>query len=348
MKAIVVSELGEPDVLSYCEVPDPEPGAGEVRVRVHAVVVSRTKDVGARAGLPPFGPRIKLPHIFGAEHAGVVDKVGSGVDESYVGRYVAVSAVLSCSHCRACRQQREEACSSFELIGVDRPGGYGEYTVVPVHNLYPLPADLDPVLGAALAANGPVARAQLDAGAVTRDSTVLVLGAAGSLGSAAAALAAWRGAQVIAVEKLSEKQTELKGLPLLAALDGSREDLAEALLQLTDGWGVDCIVDNLGIAALWDKYRPALADMGRIVVSGALGREPMPMHMLPFYLRSQSLIGVRTGNRQQMRALWNDVRAGFALPDGLVTPMDWTDAVEAHRAVETGTARGQLVLRLCD
>lgn len=346
MRALVLREFGPPDVLQMGDMPDVVAGPGEVRVRVRAAVVSRTKDVGARAGLPPFAPRIRLPHVLGAEHAGVVDHVGDEVDGDLVGRRVAVSAVLSCGTCRACAHSREEACASFGLIGVDRPGSYAEYVVVPAANLHLTPPAMAPELAAALAANGPVARAQLDAGAVTKDSTVLVLGAAGSLGSAAASLAAWRGARVIAVEQLDRKGDHLASLPLFGALDGDRDDLAAEILAMTDGWGVDCVVDNLGFAALHERYRPAVADMGRIVVSGALGREPIPMQMLPFYLRSQSLIGVRTGNRAQMRALWDDVGEGFTLPDGLVSPVDWTDAPEAHRQVEAGTARGQIVLRV--
>jgi NADPH:quinone reductase-like Zn-dependent oxidoreductase len=346
VKAVLLSEFGAPDVLRFGELPDPEPGPGQVRVRVLAAVVSRTKDVTTRAGLPPFGPRITLPHVLGAEHAGVVDAVGEGVDDALRGQPVAVSAVLSCDACRACTHGREEACSSFGLIGVDRPGSYAEYTVVPAGNVHPTPAATAPALAAALAANGPVARAQLDAGGVGKDTTVLVLGAAGSLGSAAAALAAWRGARVIAVEQLARKGELLEFLSLFASLDGDRDDLADAILGRTDGWGVDCVVDNLGLASLWDRYRPALADMGRIVVSGAIGREPISMNLRPFYLRSQSLIGVRTGNRAQMRALWDDVAEGFTLPDGLVTPLHWSRVAEAHRAVEAGSAHGQLVLMI--
>ncbi|WP_431911001.1 quinone oxidoreductase family protein [Amycolatopsis thermoflava] len=346
MKAIILPEFGAPDVLRFGEAPDPELGPGEVRVHVQAAIVSRTKDVGARAGRPPFAPRMTLPHVLGAEHAGTVDAVGEGVDPALLGRSVAVSAVLSCNDCRACAIGREEACSSFRLIGVDRPGSYAQYTVVPAANVHPTPSGMAPEMAAALAANGPVARAQLDAGGVGRDSVVLIPGGAGSLGSAAAALAAWRGAHVIAIERLPQKAPALAALPLFASFDSERDDLAAAILDRTDGWGVDCVVDNLGYAPLWNRYRPALADMGRIVVSGALGTEPIPMQLSPFYLRSQSLIGVRTGNRAQMRALWEDVRAGFELPASLITPVDWTDVVDAHQTVENGTARGQLVLRI--
>lgn len=347
MKAIVLHELGDPDVLRLEEVPTPEPGPGEVRVAVRAVAVARTKDVAARAGKPPFGPQItRFPHILGTEHAGVVDAVGAGVPAGLVGRRVAASAVLTCGRCRACGQGREEACEQFRLLGVHQPGSYAQSVVLPAGNIHELPHDVTFAQGAALAANGPVARAQLEAGGAGPGSVVLVVGAGGSLGSTAAALAAFRGARVIGVDRLTAHPHSLDGLPLAAALDGESPDLSARISEVAGAWGVDCVVDNLGIASLWDAYRPVLADMGRIVVSGAISREPLPMLLLPFYLRSQSLIGVRTGNRHQMTALWDDVRAGFRPPASRMSVVPWTDAAAAHGQVEAGTAQGQTVLEV--
>jgi len=346
MKAVVIRAFGGPEVLAFEEVADPQAGPGEVRVRVYAIAVARTKDVSARAGRPPFADRIRLPHVLGTEHAGVVDQIGVGVDPALAGARVGVSAVLSCGSCHACTILREEACAKFGLIGVDRQGCYAEYCVVPAGSVYRLPDQLSLTQAAALAANGPVARAQLDAGGVTAGSRVLVLGAGGALGSAAAALAAFRGAEVIGVERLSLRADSLNALPLVARLDGDDDELADNILAVTDGWGVDCVIDNLGLAPLWNRYRPALADLGRIIVSGAIGHEPIQMDLLPFYLRSQSLIGVRTGNRTQMTALWQDVRDGFRLAEKLVGSVPWSDVTSAHGAVESGTASGQIVLQV--
>lgn len=296
-------------------------------------------------GRPPFAGRIRLPHVLGTEHAGIVDQTGPGVDPALLGTRVAVSAVLSCGACHACTVLREEACEKFGLVGVDRQGSYAQRCVVPAGNVHPLPDELSLTQAAALAANGPVARAQLDAGGVTAGSRVLVLGAAGALGSAAAALAAFRGADVIGAKRLSLKPDALNPLALVARLDGD-DSLSDNIFAMTDGRGVDCVIDNLGLAPLWNRYRPALADMGRIVVSGAIGHEPIQMTLLPFYLRSQSLIGVRTGNRTQMTALWQDVRDGFRLCDKLIGTAPWTQVSQAHATIEEGTATGQIVLQV--
>lgn len=346
MKAWVLKEFGGPENLTFDDVALTEPGVGEVRVRVRAIAVARTKDVSARAGNPPFAARISPPHVLGTEHAGTVEAVGAEVDPSLVGTRVAVSAVLSCGRCRACSMGREEACEQFALIGVDRPGSYAEYCLVPLANVHPLPERVSFPQAASLAANGPVARAQLDAGAVGRGSQVLVLGAAGALGSTAVSLAHFRGARVIGVDQLQPKRPLLDHLPLHGLFDGHDDSLTQHILDLTSGWGVDCVIDNLGIAELWHNYRGALADMGRIVVSGAIGRDPIPMQLLPFYLRSQSLIGVRTGNRSQMRALWQDVRDGYRIPEQAVVCRAWTDIHDVHRLVESGRSSGQNVLTI--
>ncbi len=346
MKAWLMESFGAPEVLELIDVDVPTPGPTEVRIRVEAIAVARTKDVSLRAGRPPFAPRVALPHIPGTEHAGIVDAVGPDVSPDLIGTRVAVSAVLSCGHCTACNRGHDEACRSFSLIGVDRQGCYAEHVVVPAANIYPVPDDLPLSHAAALAANGPVARAQLDAGGVGPGSVVAVMGAAGALGSTAVSLAHHRGATVIAVDQLGAKGKLLAELPLDAAFDGTDPALAEALLSHTDGWGVDCVIDNLGLAPLWGSYRPALATMGRIVVSGAIGHEPIAMELLPFYLRSQSLIGVRTGNRGQMHELWADVRTGFRLPSAVVVTRPWSDMHAVHDMVEQGRSVAQTVLEV--
>jgi len=346
-----MESFGTPEVLElHDDVPLPEPGAGEVRVRVEAIAVARTKDVAMRAGHPPFAPMVTLPHTPGTEHAGVVDAIGSGVApdvaERLLGSRVAVSAVVSCGRCVACNRGHDEACVSFELVGVHRTGCYAEYVVVPADNVHLVPDDLALVEAAALAANGPVARAQLDAGQVGPKTVVAVMGAAGSLGSTAACLAAYRGATVLAVDQLAMKGDLLTHLPLAASFDGNDPDLAAAMRVATGGWGVDCVIDNLGLAPLWTNYRASLAPLGRIVVSGAIGREPIGMELLPFYLHSQALIGVRTGNRAQMRAFWDDVRAGFRMPAATVVARPWHEMHEVHRMVEQGRAVAQTVLEV--
>lgn len=337
-----MDRFGPPGVLRTAQLPDPEPGPGEVRVRVGAATVSRTKDVAARAGRPPFAERIRtFPHVLGTEHAGLVDAVGEGVDTALLGARVAVSSALTCGRCRYCVQGREEACPAFRLLGVHRPGSYAEFTVVPAVNVQVVPDGITLPQAASLAVNGGVASAQLAVGGAGPDTTVLVLGAGGALGSTVAALAAFRGSRVIA---LGRDPGRLAGLPLAAAIDSGTDDVTERLRSAAGPDGIDCVVDNLGDGTLWDAYLPALARAAVVVVSGALTDDPVPLRFRQLYLHSRSVVGVRTGNRTHRDNLWSEVSAGFRPPEDFVQPTPWDRAVDAHTRIEAGRAGGQIVL----
>ncbi|WP_327064266.1 alcohol dehydrogenase catalytic domain-containing protein [Kitasatospora sp. NBC_01250] len=342
MKAIVIDRFGAPEVLRTTQLPDPEPGPGEVRVRVGAATVSRTKDVAARAGRPPFAEQIRtFPHVFGTEHAGLVDAVGEGVDTALLGARVAVTSALTCGQCRYCAQGREEACPEIRLLGIHRPGSYAEFTVVPAVNVQVIPEGITLAQAASLAVNGGVAAAQLAAGGAGPDTTVLVLGAGGALGSTVAALAAFRGSRVIAVVR---DPGRLAGLPLTAAIDSGTDDLAGRLRSAAGDDGIDCVIDNLGVPALWDAYLPALARATVVVVSGAITDDPVPLRFRQLYLHSHSIVGVRTGNRKHRDNLWAEVSAGFRPPENFIRPTPWDQVVDAHARIEAGRAGGQIVL----
>lgn len=191
-----------------------------------------------------------------------------------------------------------------------------------------------------------MAWAQLDAGDVGEGSCVMIVGVAGALGSTLASLAKFRGAKVIGLGRLPEQAEILEPIGLDAAFDSGQSDLAESLLTATDGHGVDFVVDNLGIDEVWQAYTPALASMGRIVVSGSIRPDPISLALPAMYINNQSVLGVRTGNRKHIDETWRAVADGWRLPEGFVKTASIDTVVEAHRAVETGERWGQDVLTM--
>lgn len=341
MHAVIFRRFGGPEVLEVDEVPVPPVGAREVMVRVAAVSVGRLLDLTARAGTHPYA-RFMLPHVLGAEHAGIVAAAGDGVRDVAVGDRVAVFPVVTCGSCRACREGATEACPQLQIMGVHRPGAYAQYTVVPAANVYRLPGGLDPCIAAGLALAGPVAHNQLTQAGLRAGDWVLVPGAASALGSLTAALALHLGARVIGTSRSVRKRQRLLELGLTAALDSASPALAEEILALTGAEGVNVAVDNLGDQHVFEATMAVLATRGTVVTSGAfLGEEPR-LDLMRLYSRCQRIIGVRTGNATSAAALWHEVDRGFRPVVDRAFPAH--RAADAHRYLEQDSNMGRVVL----
>jgi D-arabinose 1-dehydrogenase-like Zn-dependent alcohol dehydrogenase len=344
MRAVVMHKFGPPETLALEHVPSPEPGPGDVRVTVAAVAVMRNRDVATRSGTGPFSAALTLPAVLGGEHAGVVDAVGPGVSKDLLGRRVAVSAVVTCGRCRPCRTGQDEVCGRFELVGIHRPGAYAERCVVPAGNVYPIPDELPFALAAVLAATGPVACAQLDAAAVAGGAWLAVTGANGMLGSTLVSLAAHRGTNVVAIVRGPAGAERAARGGAAEVLISGRSDFAGALRAVTGDEGLTAVIDNLAGSNTWSDCVQMLAPHGRIVVSGALDTGIVALDVRRLYLRSQTIIGIRTGNAAQRRAFWHCVAAGFRPPSDDLVTLSLERATEAHQALELGTASAPVVL----
>ena len=138
MKAIVIRQPGGSETLSYEELPDPEPGPGEVLVRVRAAGVNHL-DLFMSRGLAG----IELPIIPGGDVAGEVVAVGPGVNAPHMGERVILSPVLTCGQCRWCLDGEDNFCPQWRQLGRGVNGGYAELCTVPAVNALPLPQALD-------------------------------------------------------------------------------------------------------------------------------------------------------------------------------------------------------------
>src|SRR6185503_2439749 len=140
MKAVVIHEHGGPEVLRLVERPVPEPGPGEVRVKVHAVSLNHL-DIWVRKGVP--GHKFPLPMVPGCDVAGVVDAVGAGESTIAPGAEVVIGPGVSCGRCVPCRSGRENLCRFYGILGETRDGGCAQFIVVPAVNVFPKPSVLD-------------------------------------------------------------------------------------------------------------------------------------------------------------------------------------------------------------
>jgi len=264
------------DALAIERVTLPEPGAGEVRVRVRACGICGTDLHLFHAGLLPQG---LTP---GHEIAGVVDRCGPGVDAFAVGDTVVIEPLRSCGECAACRAGRDSICPQLKILGVHESGGMAEYVVAPARRLFRVPADLSPGL-AALAEPLAVVLHGLRRGSFAPGQRVLVLGA-GTVGLLAVLAARARGAGEVLLTARHAHQAELGRALGATRLLGEAEATAGALAKVARKTPADLVVETVGGTA--DTLRTAgaaLAPGGTVAVLGVfLGAatiDPYPLFM---------------------------------------------------------------------
>lgn len=342
MRAIVIYEHGGPEVLQPADLPVPEPSSGEALVRVKAVSVNGFLDVSNRMGQVAFA-RYSFPHVLGSEHAGEIAAIGPDADtELSEGDQVVVSNRIVCGSCANCRAGREEACLKLGVIGVTRPGAYAEYSVVPVGNLRRLPAGMSHVEASAMIVNGPLARHQLDLADASEGDWVLIQAAASASGSMAMRSAQHRGCRVIATSRQAWKRERLAELGADVVLDPGREDFATEVKNATNANGADVAIINIGDPHLWEQTIEAVANRGRIVTSGAKFGERAAFNARTFYERNQTIIGVRTANRESTERCWAQIERGLRPVVDEIFPLQ--QVAQAHRRIEAGMNVGRVVL----
>ena len=249
-----------PGQVALAERPLPEPGPGEVRLRISACGLCGTDLHLVHSPQPIIEPG----SIMGHEMAGVVDDLGAGVSGLAAGDPVTVEPLASCGDCEPCRGGRDSICRDLQLYGMRRPGGFADAVVVPAHRLYRVPDALPPAL-AALAEPFAVAVHGLrlcDADQASPPNRLLILGA-GSVGLAVVAVASAWGFGRVAITARYPHQAELaKRLGARRVIDeGSAEDLA--------GYDSDLVVETVGgLADTMTAAGIALAPGGTVCVLG--------------------------------------------------------------------------------
>ena len=279
MKAIVLREFGPPQVLRVEEVSTPAPGLGEVLVKVHAVSVNRTLDLAVRAG--KYARRPELPPVLGADPCGMVVAVGPEVTTRKVGDRVACGPFVG----------REQSGLPI-LLGVNRWGGYAEYVRLPAQATQLIPNGLDFMTATVVARHAPLAFTQLrDRANVKPGEWVLIMGAAGGLGSIAVQAAKLLGACVIAAAGSDAGVNATKQLGADEGVNYRTHDLNTEVRRITKGTGVDVVLENVGDPDLFPKAFTALAVGGRLVTAGGHGGGIVPLDVKHLYLNRITIFG---------------------------------------------------------
>jgi NADPH:quinone reductase-like Zn-dependent oxidoreductase len=346
MKAIVIHQFGPPDVLSYEDVPDPQPRAGEIRIRIHAATVNRVLDVSLRAGKEAArGP--VLPLIPGVDCAGVVDAVGPGVTQWSKGMRVAAAGVMPLETCAEDGQSLDGHAyvGPTGMMGIKRPGGFAEMVAVPACAVVALPDGLDFHHAAVVMRHVPTAwNLLLNVAELKAGESVLIMGAGGNLGTIGIQIAKnVIGAKVIAAAGSDDRAALGLALGADHAVNYNTHDLTAEVLRLTGGKGVDVLYDNIANPKVLPQAFKAIGFGGRLVTAGAHAGPDVTIDFAHLYHKQITIKG-RPGFHPP------DVPKCFAAAaEGKVEAqieriLPLSRAAEAHRLVETGESLGKIVL----
>ncbi len=341
MQAVYFERHGGVEELRFGDRPAPEPGPGEVRIRLRAAALNHL-DLFVLGGMP--GVPVPLPHIGGADGAGVVDAVGPGVTGVEPGDEVVFDPGISCGRCELCARGEQSLCVSFHIVGEHTDGTFAELVVVPAASLAPRPEHLGWEEAAALPLTFLTAwRMLLNRGGLRPGESVLIHGIGGGVALACLQLAKMAGARVFVTSRSQAKLERALALGADEAIPAG-DGVAREVRRLTAKRGVDVVVDSVG-EATWMQSLKAAAKGGRILTCGAT-TGPAPAEEIRLIFWNQlSIIGSTMGSREDWRRMMAAVNAAGLRPV-VDTVMPLSEGRKAYERMVAGEQFGKIVLRV--
>ena len=327
-RIVEFTTYGAPEVLTFKEVPEPQPAAGEIRIRVKAIGLNRAESMWRHG---EYIEPVKLPARLGYEAAGTVDALGEGVAGFVLGEPV-------------------DVIPSFSM---NEYATYGDLIVVPASAVVQQPASLSFVQAASIWMMFVTAYSALIEDAnVTKGDFVVVPAASSSVGLAAIQLANYAGATSIALTRTSAKRKQLLEAGAMHVVATREVDLVQEVMRITDGKGARVAFDPVG-GPEFPKLISALAFQGIVYIYGALGEGITPLPLLEMIAKMPTIkahnIWLTSGDPEKLKAAVAFIRRGF--DEGKLKPVidrifPFDEIVEAHRYLEGNSQFGKIVVTL--
>ena len=324
MRAVVVSRHGGPEVLEPRELPEPEPGVGEVLVDLRAAALNR-RDTFVRSGIYDF----PLPLVPGSDGAGI---------RRDTGEEVVIRSNIGWG------DREDVPAPGNTTLGGPGPGTYAEVIAVPEENLYPKPERLSWEETASLpVAGGTAFRALFARGRLEARETVLVLGAGSGVSLFAVQLATDAGARVLVTSSSEEKVARARELGADGGVLYTDPGWPDAARELAGGAGFDLVLDSVG--STWDDSLRTLRPGGRAVVFGGTGGTRVELDLRRFYFAQWSLLGTMGSSPRDFAAFLETVETAAWRPV-IDSVFELEEGAEAHRRLESGEHFGKIALRI--
>jgi len=327
-RIVEFTSYGAPEVLKFKNVPDPQPAAGEVRIRVKAIGLNRAESMWRHG---EYIEPVNLPARLGYEAAGTIDALGEGVAGFKIG----------------------EAVDVIPNFSMNEYATYGDLIVVPAGSIVKQPASLSFVEAASVWMMFVTAySALIEDAKVTKDDFVLIPAASSSVGLAAVQIANYAGATSIALTRTSAKKKQLLEAGAAHVIATEEVDLVQEVTRITGGKGARVAFDSIG-GPNFPKLIAALAFQGIVYIYGALSDGVTPLPVLEMIAKMPTIKGhniwLTSGDPQRLKTAVAFIRRGF--DEGELKPVidrifSFDEIVEAHRYLETNGQFGKITVTL--
>jgi NADPH:quinone reductase-like Zn-dependent oxidoreductase len=331
---------GDIDELGVVEIDRPSPGPDEVLVRIKAAALNWL-DVVTLGGIK--GLTLEMPHVMGADGAGLVEAVGNEVKGYAKGDPVVYNPGLFCGTCAMCRQGEESMCDRYGIVGEHVRGSLAEFVVVPARNLLHVPAGFSLERAAAASLIYQTAwRMAITRGRLRAGESVLVLGAGSGLSTALIQVAKLAGATVYATTSTPEKMKRAKELGADHVFNYKEQNWSKEVYAATGKRGVDVVFDSVGKETLNDSVR-SVRKGGRIVIPGGTTGQDVELNLRYVYWKQIDILGSTMGSQAEFETAMRLVFEGRLDPI-IHKTYPYKDYRKAFEALKTGEKFGKIVV----
>ncbi|HEY7713851.1 MAG TPA: zinc-binding dehydrogenase [Candidatus Binatia bacterium] len=343
MKAIRIHAHGGLDQLRYEDANEPRiTSPTDVIIKLEAAAVNHI-DIWVRMGAT--GMQIPMPHILGADGAGVVVDIGGDVKRVKTGDKVCLYSFTGCGECEFCLSDRDFMCIRVRALGERLDGTYAEYVKAAPENCFPIPSYMTFDEGAAFPLvfltvwRMLVTNSRLQAG-----ETLLIIGIGGGVASAALQVAKRIGARVIVTSGSDEKLERARVLGAEHGINHRRQNFAEEVRTLTDHRGVDVVLDSVA-GEVWQKSLASLGYGGRLVTCGATAGSAPNDDLETMIKKELKIYGSTLGSREDFRQLLSFLEVSRIHPT-IDRRFPLQEAASAQQRMEEARQFGKILLQI--
>ena len=325
--------------LELRQVPVPEVGPGEVKIKIHKTAICGT-DVHIFNWDPWSQEHIKPPMVIGHEYVGEIVELGAGVTGFQVGQRVSGEGHITCGHCRNCRNGYIEWCKDAVGVGVDRNGAFAEYLVIPATNVIAIDETLDEDVVAFFDAFGNATHTALKWDLVGED--VLITGA-GPIGIIAAGICKYAGARRVVITDMNDYRLDLaRKMGVDAAVNVGRENLLDVMKSLNIVEGFDVGLEMSGAPAGLKQMISVMRNGGKISLLG-ISNKPVEMDMNSIIMKGLTLQGIYGRKMDNWHQMSYMVQGGLDLTPIITHRFHYTEFEKGFAAMNSGES-GKVVL----